>query len=303
VQAADAERTTQRGDLVSIFSGDVHVPANMRLIGNAVAIGGKVRIEGEVTGEVVVVLGELELAGHVEGQVAAVLSDQAVRGARIDGDYVSVLGTLAMRETTVGGQLVNVLSRLDQDRGSTSPIVNVGAWVPGIEALLLWVRLARLLVIFVTLVLIVALAPERVRVIGDEAPVRYVAAFFAGLLGCLALAVISVLLTLSIVGIPFLVLAWWALEWLGVAGVFFAVGRRLGRSLGREISVLGAVLGSFAIYALLVLAPTPLGLWGLPLSLLIGAAFFLAVQVPAIGLLILTRLGTARSVAPVGPAR
>ena len=36
---------------------------------------------------------------------------------------------------------------------------------------------------FVLLLLIVALVPERVRFLGEEAPVRFVAAFFIGLLG------------------------------------------------------------------------------------------------------------------------
>ena len=81
---------------------------------------------------------------------------------------------------------------------------------------------------------------------------------------------------------------------MATAGLFFAIGRRFGRSLGREFSALGSVLLIFALYGALTLLPTAFGLWGIPLGVLLSAGFFLAVQVPALGLLVLTRVGTRR---------
>jgi hypothetical protein len=294
--ASELASETRHGDLVSVFGGPIHVPPGVLQDGDVVSIGGRVTIEGGVTGDVVVVLGGLELAGRVGGDVAGVLTDQELRGARIDGSYASVLGTLDMQGSHVGGELVNVLSGLSRDDLSSLPAVDLGAYVPG---LLAWLELARLLLIFLFLLFVVALAPERVRVIGEAAPVRYVAAFFTGLLGYLLFVALLVPVAATLVGIPIYLMTAWMLKWLAIAGVFQACGSRLARSWGGELSQLGAVLGTFALCAVATLVPLLFGWWGVLAWALVKLGFFLAVEVPAVGLLILTRIGTSEgSIAP-----
>jgi hypothetical protein len=289
-----ADRIDRHGDLVTVFGSEVRVPAGTLQHGNVVCIGGRAIIEGDVSGDVVVILGDLEGRGTVTGAVTAVLSDVVLENAVVEGELVSVLSDVELESTRVRRELISVMGRLDRDEASSEPAVNFGLgwWLPDLEKLLFWLRLLRLVGVFVTLLLLVAIVPERVRLIAEEAPVRYGTAFFVGLLGHLGLLVVLGLLTATLVGLPLAFLLWVTLKWLGIAGMFFAVGRRLGRAAGREISLLGAVLLVFALYALLTLAPTPLGLAGLAVSALLWSGFFLLVQVPAIGLVLLTLAGT-----------
>jgi len=284
----------RRGDLISIFGGTITVPSGVRQRGMVVGIGSDVVIEGEVSQDVVVILGTLKLTGSVDGAVSAILSDQQLLGARVDDQYVSVLGSVEMERTSIGDEFIHLLGPLHQDKFSTLPAVNMGDWLPGFWTFLVWARLLRLLVIFVLLLLLASLVPERVRLIADEAPVRYVPAFFTGLLGYIALWVLLALISVTVIGLPVALIGYYILKWIGIAGVFFAVGRRLGRSFGREMSMLGAMLLTFAIYALLTLAPTPLGLAGLLIAGLWHLVFFIVVEAPAVGLVLLTRLGTQR---------
>ena len=142
------------------------------------------------------------------------------------------------------------------------------------------------------ILLLVALAPERIRVMSEEAPSRFVAAFFMGLVGYLGLLVIGSLLLATVVGAPLLLVGFMVLKWMGIAAIFCAVGRRLGRAAGREMSTLGAVLLIFGLYLVVTMAPTAFGLLGVFISAVIWFLFWILVAVPALGLVILTRLGS-----------
>jgi hypothetical protein len=291
----------REGDLVSIFSGDVEVPAGVRQSGDVVCVGGDVTIRGEVSGDVVVVLGRLELTGQVQGQVAAVVTRGRLSGARIGGDLVTVAGSLSLEQSEVDGQLVSVLGRLDRDAltrvADNALNLGFGPWMRDLWSLMTWVRVAHKLLIFVVLLLIVAVAAGRVRAMGEEAPLRYVPAFFVGLLGYLGLLVALGLLLFTLVGVPLAALAFAVIKWMGIAALFYALGRRAGRVVGREMSTLGAVLLIFALYAGLFLAPAALGFGAAQMVLLalLRFGFFLFFEVPAVGLVILTRAGAAAS--------
>ena len=288
------ETIRRSGDLISIFGGRIVVPSNVRQRGSVISIGGNVIIEGEVTQDVVVVLGSLTLTGKVGGNVSAILSDQELRDAFIDDEYISIFGTMEMERTRIGRDFIHVLGPLEQDPYSTRPMVNVGDWLPGFWTFVIWARMLRLLTVFVLLLLLAALIPERIRLIADEAPVRYMSAFFIGLLSYLALWVVLVLVSVTVIGLPIAIVGYYVLKWLGIAGIFFAVGRRLGRGFGREMSLLGALLLTFGIYALVTIATAPLGVLGLVIAILLRTIFFVLVEAPAIGLVLMTRFGTRR---------
>jgi hypothetical protein len=277
------EPARDHGALVSIFSGNLHVPAGDRYRDGVVAIGANAAIDGEVRGDVVVIGGELDLSGRVHGDVVGVLSELRLRDGEISGQLVNVLGGMRRESTRVAGPIVNL---------------NFGSWFPRFWALLFWIRVLGLLFVFVLLVLLSAVAADRIRVLADEAPVRYVTAFFVGLLGYIVFLSVFSLLALTVVGIPIAIFAWALFKWLAVAGVFYAIGRRVGRSLGRELSVLGSVLLMFALYAVALLAPAPLGLVGLVIVATFKLGFLLLVEIPAIGLLLLTRGGSRSRVGP-----
>jgi len=290
------ERVDRYGDLVSIFSGDIRVPSHVNRRGMVFSLGGDVVIEGTVR-EVIVVGGSVRVTGgKVRGQVVGVLSRITLEDAVIGDQLVNVLGGLTNRGSYIDGQTVNI---------------SLGNWFPGLTALVFWGRLFFLLAAFVMLLLLGALAPDRIRIIGEETPTRYVTAFFVGILGYLGLLVLVGLLSATLIGIPLALFGFYVIKWLGVGGVFYAIGRRIGRGFGAEMSVLGAVLITFAIYALIRVAPTPLGLPGMFLSSILWTLFFLLIEIPAVGMIILTRMGTRAGGAaslvgppmvPAGPA-
>jgi len=285
----------RRGDLVSILSGDVHVPAGVRQRGSVVCLGGDVVIAGHVTQDVVVILGSLELTGSVGGQVTTVLSEGVLRDATVSRELVSVLGSMELERSTVHGEMINILGSLDRDQLSRikSQIVNIGfgSWAPSFWAMLLWVRLFHKFIVFVLLVLLVLLVPERIRLMTDEAPVRYVSAFFFGLLGYIGMFVLVGLLSITVVGIPLAMLAFYVLKWMGIAAIFCAVGQRMGRTAGFSLSVLGSVLLVFGLYVVAFIAPATLQVTGLLILFVLKLLFLLLVEIPAVGLVLCTRFG------------
>lgn len=294
---APVERERRHGDLVSVFSGEIRVPAHVDQWGSVIAIGDDVVIEGRVRGQVVVIGGNLELSGYVGGDVIGVLSNVTARGAEIDDQLINVAGTLDKDpSTSVGEQLVDIgfgkgLRSLSQPFGV-------------LGALLFWGRLLRLLLVFLLILLLVVVVPERIRAISAEVPHRLLPAFLVGILGYLAYWIVLVLLLATVVGV---VLAWVLfvlMKWLAITGIFHFLGQRVGRALGREMSLLGAVLLGFAPYLLLVLVPSFLGLPGLILAVLLSVVIWLFLEVPAVGLVILTRAGGRASpaAAPAPPA-
>ena len=67
------------------------------------------------------------------------------------------------------------------------------------------------------------------------------------------------------------------------------------------ILAFGAVLLVYALYSSILLALSPLGLVGLSLISIFRILFFCFFEVPAVGLVLLTRLGTRASPGPVSP--
>jgi hypothetical protein len=304
VEEVPTEVHDRYGDVVSVFSGDVHVPAHTRQHGTVVCIGGHALIEGEVTEDVVVILGSLENRGKIGRAVTGVLTDQEHRDATVGRELVSVLGSVDLENTRVSRELFNILGSFRRDERSSAPSVNIGfgTWFPDLASMIIWMRLLRLFFLFVLLLILAALVPERIRAVGEEAPVRYALAFFVGLLGYIGLLIVLGLLTVTVIGLPIAIFAFVVFKWMGIAGIFFAIGRRLGHGLHREMSLLGAVMLTFGLYALITLLPTALGVLGLLVSFLIGTMFFVLVEVPAVGLVLLTRAGgRAGRVAPVAP--
>jgi hypothetical protein len=290
----ERETVRRRGDLVSIFNDHIEVPAHVEQWGNIVCIGGKVTIEGKLRGEVVVINGDAVITGRVTGSVVGVLSNLSLTGARIDDQLVNVAGTLQKESTDVDGQLFNM--------GFGTGTISLARTFGVLGAFLFWARLCGLLVIFVVLLLLAATVPERIRRIAEETPNRIFAAFFVGLLAYLAYWILLLLLLATVVGFFVVLILFFVLKWIGIAGMFHWFGQRVGRGLGREMSLLGAILLGFAPYALIILAPSAFGLVGFVISCAFYLLIWLFLEIPAVGLFILTRAGAGPRPASVVPA-
>jgi hypothetical protein len=285
----------RHGDLVSVFSGDIYIPAHVEQWGTVVSVGGDVVVEGKVRGEVVVIMGSLELSGKVRGSAIGVLTNMTVHNAEVTDQLINIAGTLDKVKTYVGGQFVNI-GFGDGWMTLTKPFGVLGG-------LLFWVRLVKVLGAFVLILLLAALVPDRIRVIADATPTKLVPAFFMGLLGYLGLWVVCALLLVTIIGVPLAIFVFIVLKWLGITGMFYYLGARVGRSLGREMSLLGAVILGFLPYVLLVLLPSLFGVVGLLIAMMIHTMIWLFLEVPAVGLALLTRAGSPAAARPVVPPK
>ncbi len=267
-------------------SEDAYVPKGQVHEGDLVAIFGKVRVEGTVTGQVVVVLGSLDLSGEVQG------------------DTVSVLTTTVIRETAhIEGQLVNVGGSLDQSPGSRIDgervNVNFMRFIPfagegGLSALLRAIfifKLMLLALLFLFVLLATALVPRRLSVMAGEFPRRWGWALLVGLGTYVGVVVGGFILVCTIVGIPLalaLLPAMWVTKILGLASIFYLIGNTAGRNLfHRELPHLASVLGGFVVYAVLALIP------------FFGFAFKIAMSFLAVGIVLLTRFGSECTAPPL----
>ena len=88
-----------------------------------------------------------------------------------------------------------------------------------------------------------------------------------------------------------MLLAFYVVKWAGIAAIFHAAGRGLGRVSGSSLSVLGATLLVFGIYVTMFTLPSFLGLPGLLMLVVLKVLFFLLIEVPAVGLVMRTRMG------------
>jgi hypothetical protein len=293
-ERVESVRTERRhGELVSVFSGDIHIPAHIEQWGTVVSVGGNVVVEGRVRGEVVVIGGSLELTGSVRGSVVGVLTNMTVHEAEVSDQLINIAGTMDKESTYVGGQYVNI--------GFGEGWMSLAKPFGVLGAMLFWFRLLRLLTIFILILLLAIMVPERIRVIGEEAPKRLVSAFLVGLLGYLGLWIALALLAVTVIGIPVAFLLFIVLKWLGIAGIFYFLGHRLGRALGREMSLLGAVMVSFVPFGLIILLPSVFGLAGLLVALMIHFLIWIFLEVPAVGLVLLTRAGSPPAPAAAAP--
>lgn len=268
-----------RGDRVGVGT-PVRVLANETVRGDAVGIGTRVEIDGTVRGSVVGVGSRVFVRGEILGDLVGVGSNlELAPGAKVRGEVVNVFGTLDNQGAEVS-QVVDMSPGIHFPAFGHLPLGILGFFT-------IWWKLLVLALVFVVLLLHTALVPDRVRLLSDEVPVRPVVAFLAGLLAYAALLVVNFFLAVTIVGIPLAVLVYFAfkiLEWLGLAGIFHFVGRRIGALFGRDLSILGAVMVGFLPFALLRFLPFCTGwiLWFL-------------LEIVAIGFVVLTRAGTRGS--------
>lgn len=275
----------ERRDKIGIGS-DVTVGPEETVEGDVVSVAARAVVKGTVQGDIVVIAGSLELEGRATGDVIGIASRMKLEeGAEVRGDLVNIGGHLDRTGADVRGQVVNFpLPAIGWKSLSLLPWLPLGlfGW------LFVWGKVLDLVLFLVGCVLLVVLVPDRVVRIGDETPVRFVEGFFVGILGYVALIVALAVVCITIVGIPIVLFAFTVLKWLGLAGIFHYIGRRLGRAMGRELPPLGAALLGFLPFAVLYFFP-----W-------VGWSTWFALKITAVGLVLLTRAG--RPAAPPLPA-
>jgi hypothetical protein len=281
-------------DVVSI-GGGIKIDGEVR--GGAVAVGGGIKVNGRVTGDVIAFGDGVELGDDAEvlGNVVSVGGEvNRAPGARVVGE-VSEVGL------TAGLPWRDRLRELPGGRMRTRPAVEMGDWLE-----LIWSLFATTLLIVLG-ALMVLVAPDAVnrtaQVAGSEFFKSLLVGLGVGLLSVPALVVLAIVLTISIIGIPLLLLLPFVVLALVVAGLFgfvsvgVAVGRRLTGRLGVGPGRLAyLVTGVVAIQTLSILGQFLDGL-GLPLLIyglfgLLGFVVQFLAWTAGLGAAVLTRFGS-----------
>jgi len=260
-------------DDITSIGGGIKVDGEVR--GDAVAIGGEAKIDGRVTGEVVAIGGDVEL-----GPDAEVLGDIVTVGGRVSREEgATVLGEISEVdwgdfEWDWDGDWFDGWSGDWFPRvGERPPFFRVGKVFEFVRAIIF----TGLLIVLAGLVLLVSpKGVDRVRAAAVSDPlIMLVVGFGIELLILPALIVASILLAVTVIGIPFAILLWPAALValalalvLGYTGAAAAAGdwfRNRFRGAG------GVAAGSFAALALgvltiqaLALVADLLGFLGLP---------------------------------------
>ncbi|MDE2923557.1 MAG: polymer-forming cytoskeletal protein [Acidobacteriota bacterium] len=259
-------------DITSI-GGGIKVDGEVR--GDAVAIGGEAKIDGRVTGEVVAIGGDVEL-----GPEAEVLGDIVTVGGRVSREEgATVLGEISEVdwgdfEWDWDGDWFDGWSGDWFPRvGERPPFFRVGKVFEFVRAIIF----TGLLIVLGGLVLLVSpKGVDRVRAAAVSDPlIMLVVGFGIELLILPALIVASILLAVTVIGIPFAILLWPAALValalalvLGYTGAAAAAGdwfrNRFKGASGVAAGSFGALaLGVLTIQALALVADL-LGFLGLP---------------------------------------
>lgn len=265
--------------------GNLDVPAGTVAHGDAIAVGGKLDIEGTVEGDAVAIGGSVEVGGRVTGSVRAVEGDVTLGPtAVVGGTATAMAGRVRIAPgASVGGvppaPSIPIPLPVPQPVPIAPPWWGLPALLGVIAALhfLYWLVILLGLAGFVGMNwLTAALFPRALVALAGDLERMPAAALVAGVIGWVLLWPVIVILALTVVGlvlvvlIPALLLI--AIQF-GVTAVALLAGRRLHQSgLGREVLVGSVVLAIvFAIPHLgwlLMLAAATWG-WGAVLLVLV----------------------------------
>ena len=265
-------RRTVRGDIVR-FGGYVHVPADERLNGDVILIGGRLRVDGEVTRDIVVIGGSAEF-----GPEAVVRRDVTVVGGRVTR-HPDARFERALNEVGFGG--------LDLNLGGFGN----GFWWPrpstfyssSSDLMETFIRFAFLGLLGSVVLLVASGSARRVADRVTREPVKAgVVGFCAQLLFLPLLIIGSVLLVITLIGIPLLalmplvVVAALVVLLLGFTGVVQLVSRLFARGQRSDLVL-------FWVGLVLLMAPA---LFGDALDLVGGPFRFFAVILGVTGFLV-----------------
>jgi hypothetical protein len=240
---------------------DVHV-ARGEVVRNLVTLGGDVRIEGRVLGDVLTMGGDAHIVGQVLGDVWTLGGDVQVDGA-VGGEVVTTGGTLRLGPNGRVDGGVTTPGDGGVTHGDGPAVGTVMAWlglgtaIGSVCALASWVGTALSgLVSFVLLfsfgLLLQSLMRDRMtalHVVIVRDPVR---AWATGALAGLSAVVATLVLTLTIVGIPvavLLALALCAAIYIGLTAVAAVTGALMPTDRLRDKPALQLLVGVALLYA------------------------------------------------------
>ena len=239
---ASAQDQDPSGDRDQIVLTGLLLVAADETVDAAVILDGNALVEGTVRETLVVLNGDTEVSGTVQGDVIVLNGNVVIRSsAEIGGDLVTQATPTVEEGATIRGERSNVVIRFDMDDVGFGGRI---AWWIGYSVSVLILGL-----------LLLAFAPRLFRAVRDAARTRVGSSIGWGAGLFFLLPIGSVLLLVTVVGIPlgvFLLLALALLYTLGYVVATLAVGTLLLRS---SESRFVAFLAGWVVLRLLALIP------------------------------------------------
>lgn len=279
-KARDAIRQATRNmdKLPAVGAGAVEVKEG-EVVDDAVAYGGPLKIYGHVQGDAVSLGGDVTLGpkSWVEGDVVAMGgSIHRDEGAVVDGEVQSLGG--AVIGQAVKESVKELRGKHPADHGHHDES-------SGIALFLVW-----FMVLFGVGFVTNLFAPNRMKLVQEEIRRKPLKSGLLGFLGAIALAPLSILLMITLIGIPLAILVLWPAALLAYAIGFTAVASEIGLRLpffrGRKTQALVLAIG---LLLLLVVAQIPV----------LGPLAVVMLGFIGFGAIISTRFGFGRT--PPGP--
>jgi uncharacterized RDD family membrane protein YckC len=234
--------------------------------GEVVVIGGSAKIHGKVDGDVVVIGGDVFIDGHVGGEVVGIMGNAQIGPkARIRGELVTIGGT---NEVAEGGLVEGQIFELGAGNGPlkflqlhwlkewfTQCVLEMRPLAPGVGGIW-WIAGF----FFILYLLVAVLFPHPVQCCAAQISARPATTFAAGILAKLALPILCVILSITVVGIvlvPFLVVGAFLAVLVGKTAVLEHVGGKIGGAFGLKEGQrpLAAFLIGIVIVTLLYMVP------------------------------------------------
>ncbi len=293
--------------MTSILLLSLCIPGLAFEYGDRIRLGDDLIVSDDeaVNGDTVTIFGSQTIMGRVNGDVIAVFGDVEMVGGSVQGDVVSVFGDVILRENAiVAGDAIGVMGEIERfddaivsgEVTSVAPnmvFAEVTRRIPvhfSTNNFFIWKFSGwfgrMLLSILMTLVLIHFMLPNLEKIQGaiQKDPVRV---GLKGLLGILVIIIVSILLAITIIGIPISIIlgiANWIATMIGLAAIYLLVGKQVAENLKLEnptVYVQG-VIGS-VIFSILGVLP-----------LAVGGLIKLLVSLLALGGVLVTKFGTGK---------
>ncbi|MGH2641106.1 MAG: hypothetical protein ACRDGO_05355 [Actinomycetota bacterium] len=225
-----------------VLTGELLVAAD-DTVDAAVILDGPAQVDGTVRESLVVLNGDAEVSGTIQEDVVVLNGDVVVRsGAEIGGDLVTQSTPEVEEGATIRGDQTNVVTRFDFD-------------VAGGFAGRIWWWVAYSASVLILGLLLLAFAPRLFPAVREAATTGIGAAIGWGFGLFFLLPIGSVLLLITLVGIPLGVFTLLALAFLYTLGYVVAIIGLGSRLLKNTQSRFVAFLGGWVVLRLLALIP------------------------------------------------
>lgn len=240
-----AAGTNHMSDLVGVFQ-DIEVPSGMTVYGSVVAIFGDIQMKGAVTGDVVAIFGDVKIDGPTKGNVVAIFGDLHLASkAAVNGDTVQILGGRTIEEpgAIVTGQKVSLAGF------GLNGLPNAGI----ILVIFMLITLVKIIIDYLISIIAVLVFPERFENMASAALDNMGKKFLIGILIILGFYILSAVLVMVIIGIPFMLLlvpAMALLSFTGNTAVKLAIGKRIGSGREKPWSQMMELFIGTLVYAL-----------------------------------------------------